>query len=169
MKSLTVMLTAALMLCLAPSAGAYPDVRSSDSVVPIEPAAPASQDLRSPDSATRVTPTPYRAPAAQDLRSPDTATPAVSGPARGQGLRSPDTVTPVAPRATAVQDLRSPDAVTPVEPAPASAATSSDVTLPVDGGLSGFMIVLISLGGAVALAGAAYTSMRLAHHRSPAA
>jgi hypothetical protein len=150
MKSLTVMLTAALMLCLAPSAGAYPDVRSSDSVVPIEPAAPASQDLRSPDSATRVTPTPYRAPAAQDLRSPDTAT-------------------PVAPRATAVQDLRSPDAVTPVEPAPASAATSSDVTLPVDGGLSGFMIVLISLGGAVALAGAAYTSMRLAHHRSPAA
>ena len=52
MKSLTVMLTAALVLCLAASAGAHTDVRSPDSVTPIEPATPASQDLRSPDSVT---------------------------------------------------------------------------------------------------------------------
>jgi hypothetical protein len=106
----------------------------------------------------------------QDLRSPDTVTPAVPDLARGQDLRSPDTVTPaepVAPAARSMQDLRAPDTVTSAEPAPA--ATSLAVTLPADGGLNVFLIVLISLGGASALGGAAYTVMRLAHHQPPVA
>jgi hypothetical protein len=66
------------------------------------------------------------------------------------------------------QDLRSPDSVTPTQNTVAAAAASSDVTLPADGGLGMFLIALISFGGAVALAGAAYGLRRLSHaHAGP--
>jgi hypothetical protein len=67
--------------------------------------------------------------------------------------------------------VRSPDSVTPTEPDSAPAAAPSDVTLPANGGLSALLIVLISLGGAIALAGVAYGTMRLAHahHGQPLA
>jgi hypothetical protein len=96
----------------------------------------------------------------QDVRSPDAALPvsaAVLSVASNQDLRSPDAALPVSA------------AVPPVETAPAPAATSSEIPVPVDGGLSAFMIVLISLGGAAALAGAAFAALRLAHHRPPVA
>ena len=85
--------------------------------------------------------------------------------AASQDLRPPDNVTPTTP---ASQDLRSPDSVTPTESTVAPAVASSEVTLPADGGLSTFLIVLISFGGAVALAGAAYGARRLSHaHAGP--
>ena len=105
------------------------------------------------------------AAASQDLRPPDNVTP--SAPA-SQDLRSPDSVTPTAPAAPASQDLRSPDSVTPTESTVAPAVASSEVTLPADGGLSTFLIVLISFGGAVALGGVAYGASRLSHaHAGP--
>ena len=102
------------------------------------------------------------AAASPDLRPPDNVTP--TAPA-SQDLRSPDSVTPTAP---ASQDLRSPDSVTPIQSTVAPAAASSDVTLPADGGLSTFLIVVISFGAAVALAGSAYGARRLSHaHAGP--
>ena len=85
--------------------------------------------------------------------------------AASQDLRPPDNVTPTTP---ASQDLRSPDSVTPTQNTVAAAAASSDVTLPADGSLGMFLIALISFGGAVALAGAAYGLRRLSHaHAGP--
>jgi hypothetical protein len=105
------------------------------------------------------------AAASQDLRPPDNVTPTTPA---SQDLRSPDSVTPTAPAAPASHDLRSPDSVTPTQNTVAAAAASSDVTLPADGGLGMFLIALISFGGAVALAGAAYGLRRLSHaHAGP--
>jgi len=156
-SSSAVTLTAALVLSLPASAlgevGATShDLRSPDSVTPIERVAPASQNLRSPDS---VTPIERVAPASQNLRSPDSVTPIERTPIRSTVV-------------LASQDLRSPDSVTPMERTPiqstvASAAAPSDVTLPADGGLSTFLILVISFGGAVAVAGAAYGARRLSH------
>src|SRR5215203_5718516 len=162
-SSSAVTLTAALVLCLPASAlgevGATShDLRSPDSVTPIERVAPASQNLRSPDSVTPIERTPIRSTvvlASQDLRSPDSVTPIERTPIRSTVV-------------LASQDLRSPDSVTPMERTPiqstvASAAAPSDVTLPADGGLSTFLILVISFGGAVAVAGAAYGARRLSH------
>src|SRR5829696_7276849 len=169
-SSSAVTLTAALVLSLPASAlgevGATShDLRSPDSVTPIERVAPASQNLRSPDS---VTPIERVAPASQNLRSPDSVTPIERVAPASQNLRSPDSVTPIERVAPASQNLRSPDSVTPMERTPiqstvASAAAPSDVTLPADGGLSTFLILVISFGGAVAVAGAAYGARRLSH------
>lgn len=153
MKSQVVMLTAALMLCLTGSAWAQPTVY--EDLYPPDTAT----DLYPPDTATAVTADSFNAPGPQELRSPDTI-PQVNAAtltvASGQELRSPDTI----------PDVR---AATPVEPAPAPAATSPAILVPADGGLSAFLIVLISLGGAAALAGAAFGGMRFAHHRAPPA
>jgi hypothetical protein len=154
MKSLTVMLTAALVLCLSGSALAQ-DLATF-------------QDVRSPDNVTPAAPATF-----QDVRSPDNVTPAAPvAPATFRDVRSPDNVTPAAPVArVSFLDMRSPDSVTPMEPGSASAAASSDVTLPADGGLSALLIVLISLAGAMVLAGVAYATMRVAraHHGQPVA
>ena len=147
MKSLTVMLTAALVLCLSASALAQ------------NPA--TFQDVRSPDNVP-----PAAVPATfQDLRAPDNVRPAAPvAPRTFLDVRAPDNVTATAPAAPATfLDVRSPDSVAPMEPGSAPAAGSSDVPLPADGGLSALLIVLISLGGALALAGVAYVTMRLAH------
>jgi hypothetical protein len=103
----------------------------------------------------------------QDLRNPDQAAPA---PASHQDLRNPDRV---APARGYLQDLRSPDRVAP-EPAvvtgattaPAPAVASSNAIPAPDDGLSTLLIVLISVGGAAALAGAAYTTMHVAHRHA---
>jgi hypothetical protein len=97
---------------------------------------------------------------AQDLRNPDQVAPAA---ATLQDLRNPDQV---APSTGAVQDLRNPDQVAPmslavpeVEPLVAS-ASALDTT---EGGLDALWIVLIAIGGVVALAGASYATLRFAH------
>jgi hypothetical protein len=151
MKSLTVMLTAALVFCLSASALAqttFQDVRSPDTVTPVAGAPPATF---------------------QDMRAPDNVTAAPVAAATFQDMRAPDNVTPAAPVAAATfQDMRSPDSVTPLEPGSAPAAGSSPVTVPADGGLSALLIVLISLAGALTLAAVAYATMRLAHaHHGP--
>jgi hypothetical protein len=86
-----------------------------------------------------------------------------------QDLRAPDLVSPAA---ASLQDLRAPDqaiAAGPlasesvVVPDPAVASASTDVSSTSGGGLGTLWIVLISLGGAVALAAAAYTTKRVVH------
>ena len=105
--------------------------------------------------------------AQQDLRSPDR----IMSPDSRQDLRSPDRTMSAVPR----QDLRGPDrhmvarqlapesVVVVPDPTVASARVSSG------GGLSAPWIVLISLGGALALAGVTYTAMRAVHRHGPAA
>jgi hypothetical protein len=108
--------------------------------------------------------------AAQDLRNPDQVAPA---PATQQDLRNPDQI---APAHVTHQDLRNPDRVAP-EPAlvtapntaPAPSVASTDAIPAPDAGLSTLLIVLISTGTAVAVAGAAYTTMRIAHAHGRAA
>jgi hypothetical protein len=48
------------------------------------------------------------------------------------------------------------------------AAEAPPVSVPSSGGLGTLAIVLISVGGALALAGAAYTTTRVLHHHAPA-
>ena len=148
MKSQLAMFTAALMVCLTSSAWAQPT---------------AFEDLHPSDAATAITADTFGAQGPQDVRrSPDTVVPVMAVAARvasSQDLRSPDTVVPVVPAAL-------------VEPEPAPAATAPEVVLvPDDGGLSVLMIVLISIGGAAALAGAAFFagSRSAVHHRPPVA
>jgi hypothetical protein len=102
--------------------------------------------------------------AQQDLRSPDQVAPTT---AAQQDLRSPDQVAPVS---AALQDLRSPDQIVPGTPAsPLPAAASTDAIPASDGGISTLWIVLISIGGAMTLAAAAYTTTRVARaHRHSA-
>jgi hypothetical protein len=95
------------------------------------------------------------------------ARPADSGPAPAasssaqKDLRSPDQV---APSGAPLQDLRSPDQVGLAVPVPESpVATADAISTPADGGLTALWIVLISIGGAVALAAAGYTAMRVVH------
>jgi hypothetical protein len=105
--------------------------------------------------------------APQDLRNPDQVAPA---PVIHQDLRNPDQV---APAPAIHQDLRNPDQVAPApaivtEPttAPAPAVASTDAIPAPDAGLSTLLIVLISTGAAVAVAGAGYATMRVARaHR----
>ena len=93
MKSLTVMLTAALVLCLSASALAqttFQDVRSPDTVTPAAGAPPATfQDMRAPDNVTPAAP--VAAVTFQDMRSPDSVTPLEPGSAPAAGS-SPVTV-----------------------------------------------------------------------------
>jgi hypothetical protein len=124
-------------------------------------ASAAPQDLHNPD---RVAPAPATH---QDLRNPDRVAPAL---AIHQDLRSPDQVAPVRGR---LQDLRNPDRVAP-EPAivagattaPAPPVASTDALPAPDAGLSTLLIVLISTGGALAVAGAGYATMRVAQGRA---
>jgi hypothetical protein len=108
-------------------------------------------------------------PGQQDLRSPDRVSPAV---APRQDLRSPDRITAATPR----QDLRAPDRTTYAGSlAPesvvvsGSTAASTDVAPTSEGGLSALWIVLISVGGALTLAGLAYATTRVRHAHGPAA
>lgn len=95
--------------------------------------------------------------AQQDLRSPDQLAPAT---AAQQDLRSPDRVTP---SSAVLQDLRSPDQIVAGASAlPQPAAASTDVIPASDDGISTIWIVLICIGGAMALAAAAYTGTRVA-------
>jgi hypothetical protein len=124
----------------------------------------------------------------QDLRSPDSVAPTESGPVPGPARMHASTVQKPTPQgqdlrgerakdssqavdvtlAARGRTLRAPDGVAPTQRTVAPAAASSHATLPADGGLSTFLIVLISLAGAVALAGAGYTAMRLSHaHGAP--
>lgn len=142
MKSLTALLAVAAALCLSEAASAAPAVDSGLAV----PANPTSQ---------------------QDLRSPDLVSPAT---APSQDLRSPDRTTSAAP----LQDLRAPDrtmsagSLAPESVvAPDSAMASADALSTSGGGLSALWIVLISVGGALALASVAYTMMRVVHAHGP--
>jgi hypothetical protein len=112
-------------------------------------ASAAPQDLHNPD---RVAPAPATH---QDLRNPDRVAPAL---AIHQDLRSPDQVAPVRGR---LQDLRNPDRVAPEPP-----VASTDALPAPDAGLSTLLIVLISTGGALAVAGAGYATMRVAQGRA---
>jgi hypothetical protein len=110
----------------------------------------------------------------QDLRNPDQVAPM---PMLHQDLRNPDRI---APMPVPHQDLRNPDRIATAVPAElqdaataasraATASMPADATPASDGGLSTLLIVLISIGGAVALAGAGYATVRLAHaHGRPA-
>ena len=91
----------------------------------------------------------------QDLRSPDQVAPAG---APLQDLRSPDQV---APAGAPLQDLRSPDQVAPAVADSAEASTAAISSS--GGGLSALWIVLISVGGAMALTAVAYTTIRVIH------
>ena len=74
--------------------------------------------------------------------------------AQSQDLRNPDQA---APPPVYKQDLRNPDQV-----APATVPWSDPI--PDSGvGLSTLLVVLLSVGGAVALAGAGYATLRVAH------
>lgn len=92
-----------------------------------------------------------------------------------QDLRNPDQV---APTPTPKQDLRNPDQIAPASAdvqgvaaaaIGASTAPASEPTPASDGGLSTLLIVLLAIGGAVALAGAGYATMRVAHSHGHAA
>jgi hypothetical protein len=138
MKFLTALLAVVAAACLSAAASAAPAI----------------------DSGRAATTNP---PALQDLRSPDLVSPAAAPP---QDLRSPDRITSAAPR----QDLRSPDRITSVGSlapesvvAVDSAVASNDAISTSGGGLSALWIVLISVGGALALAGVAYTTVRVMH------
>ena len=56
----------------------------------------------------------------------------------------------------------------PAAVSPRAASSSRAPAVSSDGGLGALVIVLISVGGAVAIAGAAYTATRFAHHGHPA-
>jgi hypothetical protein len=110
----------------------------------------------------------------QDLRNPDQVAPAA---APTQDLRNPDQV---APSRGHLQDLRNPDQVAPTrghlpyvpaasDRAAAAPVPASDPTPASDGGLSTLLIVLICVGGAVALTGAGYATVRAAHNHGHAA
>jgi hypothetical protein len=97
--------------------------------------------------------------AAQDLRNPDQVAPA---PAAYQDLRNPDQVA-AAPTTTA-WDRRNPDRTMYAAPTVADRAVSAPaVVAPSSDGLGALWIVLISTGGALVLAGAAYTTVRVVH------
>jgi hypothetical protein len=90
-----------------------------------------------------------------------------------QDLRSADQVAPA--RAHQLQDLRSADRITSGGSLPpesfgvADSAEASTVAVSTSGGgLSALWIVLISVGGATALAAVAYTSIRVMHARGHA-
>jgi hypothetical protein len=94
-----------------------------------------------------------------------------------QDLRNPDQIAPIS---TPQQDLRNPDQIVPAVPVELQGAASTasraatapvpgDATTASGGGLSTLLIVLISIGGAVALVGAGYATVRFAHaHGRPA-
>ena len=56
-----------------------------------------------------------------------------------------------------------------LQPQPVAAQAPSVPAVPSDGGLSTFLIVLISVGGALALCGIAYTRNRVVHRHGHAA
>lgn len=144
MKSLTALLAVVTALCLSQVALAAP-LAADEPTPPANP--PAQQDLRSPDLVS-----PAAAPI-QDLRSPDRTTSAASR----QDLRAPDRTTSegsLAPASVVVTD---------------AAVASTDAISTSGGGLSALWIVLISVGGALTLAGVAYTTRRVAHAHGPAA
>jgi hypothetical protein len=102
------------------------------------------------------------AAAQQDLRSPDRVTPA---PASTQDLRSPDQV---APTPVATQDLRAPDRVVGASAVVPAADVVEAAVAPSDGGIGTLWIVLMSVSGALVLAGAAWCATRLVRRRSHA-
>ena len=138
MKSLAALLAVATSLCLSEAALAAPAV---DNGLAAPATSPAQQDLRSPDQVS-----PAAAPL-QDLRAPDRTTAA----AARQDLRAPD-------RTTSAGSLAPESVVVPV-----SAVASTDTISTSGGGLSALWIALISAGGALALAGVAYTTRRVRH------
>ena len=78
-----------------------------------------------------------------------------------QGLPGPGQASDNAPPSLGPQGLPGPGQASPQPVAP-----SPDVGFPPpDQGLSAFTILLIGLGGAVALTGVAYIAKRTAHHR----
>ena len=102
-----------------------------------------------------------------------TALPSETVPPRGpQGLPGPGPSSPpVAPApgdapAVDLSPSRGPQGLPGPGPSPRPVAPSPDVGLaPPDEGLSPFTILLITLGGALALAGVAYIATRAAQHR----
>jgi hypothetical protein len=111
-------------------------------------------------------------PAASMAAVADGPTSSASSPVQ-QDLRAPDLVSPAA---APLQDMRAPDqavsagSLAPesvVVPDPAVASASTDVSATSGGGLGTLWIVLISLGGAVALSGVAYTTKRVVHGHGP--
>jgi hypothetical protein len=101
-----------------------------------------------------------------------TALPSDNLPPRGpQGLPGPGPSPPVAPSpgdsaAAHVPPSRGPQGLPGPGPSAPPVAPSPDVVLaPSDEGLSAFTIMLISLGGTVALTGVAYIATRAAQHR----
>jgi hypothetical protein len=118
--------------------------------------ATASASVLNPPGTTRSGPSHRAGVTQRDLRNPDNRV-AVHANVPRQDFRNPDNrVAPGASGNTAT--VASTDAATASKPSIAA-------TIPVDGGgLSAFVIVLISIGGAAALAGVAVVTTRVVHH-----
>ena len=99
-------------------------------------------------------------PSAPDQLTASTANPRLIGPdQRTASTAKPQLVGP---------DQRTASTAN-VQPEPVAAQPPSIPALPSDGGLSAFLIVLISVGGALALCAVAFAGVRVAHRHGHAA